>query len=103
MADAVKEQVALYEARWPAGVEATILGDQSKDIRRMVKDLENNILSGLVLVIAVLMFALGFRNATFVGLAIPFSMFIAGLYGLAVNLAVIVAANQDDQSAGNDG
>ena len=37
----------------------------------MVKDLENNILSGLVLVVLVLMFALGFRNALFVGAGDP--------------------------------
>jgi len=76
VADEVKRQVEEESARWPAGVEATVLADQSKDIRRMVNDLENNILSGLVLVVLVLMFALGFRNALFVGLAIPFSMLL---------------------------
>ncbi|MGB5399664.1 MAG: efflux RND transporter permease subunit, partial [Thermoanaerobaculia bacterium] len=95
VADAVKEQVAIYEAKWPGGVEATILGDQSKDIRRMVKDLENNILSGLVLVVIVLMFALNFRNALFVGLAIPFSMLITflavQLWGETLNMVVLFA------------
>jgi len=93
VADAVKEQVAIYEAGWPAGVEATILGDQSKDIRRMVKDLENNILSGLVLVVIVLMFALNFRNALFVGLAIPLSMLMTFLavqmWGVTLNMVVL--------------
>jgi multidrug efflux pump subunit AcrB len=62
---------------WPENVEVVFLGDLSKDVRMMVKDLENNILSGLVLVVLVLMFALGFRNALFVGIAIPFSMLLA--------------------------
>jgi multidrug efflux pump len=65
----------------------------SKDIRRMVADLENNILSGLVLVVLVLMFVLGFRNALFVGLAIPFSMlltFVAiQLSGTTLNMIVL--------------
>ncbi|MCB1035100.1 MAG: efflux RND transporter permease subunit, partial [Acidobacteria bacterium] len=74
VADQVRTLVQEEKERWPAGVTATVLGDQSKDIRRMVRDLENNILSGLVLVVLVLMFVLGLRNAVFVGLAIPFSM-----------------------------
>ena len=76
VADRVKATVDEMRPSWPAGVKASILGDQSKDIRRMVADLENNILSGLVLVVLVLMFALGLRNAVLVGLAIPFSMLL---------------------------
>ncbi|MGB5889337.1 MAG: efflux RND transporter permease subunit, partial [Thermoanaerobaculia bacterium] len=93
VADAVKEQVELARERWPGGVEATVLGDQSKDIRMMVLDLENNILSGLVLVVLVLMVALTFRNALFVGVAIPFSMLITflavQLSGETLNMVVL--------------
>ncbi len=93
VADAVKEQVELSRQQWPGGVEATVLGDQSKDIRMMVLDLENNILSGLVLVVAVLMVALAFRNALFVGVAIPFSMLITflavQLLGVTLNMVVL--------------
>ncbi len=91
--DRVKALVAETEVHWPAGVESIILGDQSKDIRMMVKDLENSILTGLCLVIAVLMFALNFRNALFVGLAIPLSMlmtFLAvSLSGVTLNTVVL--------------
>jgi CzcA family heavy metal efflux pump len=93
VADAVKEQVEISRRRWPQGVEATILGDQSKDIRTMVEDLENNILSGLCLVVAVLMFALSLRNALFVGIAIPFSMLLTflavQLLGVTLNMVVL--------------
>ncbi|HPC84575.1 MAG TPA: efflux RND transporter permease subunit [Thermoanaerobaculaceae bacterium] len=93
VADAVKRVVAEEGARWPAGVQATILGDQSKDIRSMVADLENNILSGLLLVVGVLMFALGLRNAVLVGLAIPFSMLLTfltlQLTGVTLNMIVL--------------
>ena len=77
VADAVRALVERERPAWPENVEVVFLGDLSKDVRMMVKDLENNILSGLVLVVLVLMFALGFRNALFVGLAIPFSMLLA--------------------------
>ncbi|HEX2254406.1 MAG TPA: efflux RND transporter permease subunit, partial [Thermoanaerobaculia bacterium] len=95
VADAVRAVVDEESARWPAGVDATILADQSKDIRRMVLDLENNILSGLVLVVLVLMFVLGFRTALFVGLSIPFSMLITfvviQLSGITLNMIVLFA------------
>jgi len=93
VADAVKVEVEQAQEGWPAGVEVTVLGDMSKDIRRMVADLENNILSGLVLVVLVLMFVLGFRTALFVGLSIPFSMlltFVAiQLSGTTLNMIVL--------------
>ena len=91
--DVVKHRVAETEERWPTGVEAIILGDQSKDIRMMVNDLENSILSGLCLVVVVLMFALNFRNALFVGLAIPLSMLLTFLAvqvsGTTLNMVVL--------------
>lgn len=93
VADLVKLEVEAARDGWPAGVEATLLGDLSKDIRQMVADLENNILSGLVLVVLVLMFVLGFRTALFVGLSIPFSMlltFVAiQLSGTTLNMIVL--------------
>jgi multidrug efflux pump len=93
VADRVKAKVAEAQQAWPAGVGATILGDQSKEIRKMVEDLENNILSGLLLVVVVLMFVLGLRNAVFVGLAIPFSMLLTfiviQLSGNTLNMVVL--------------
>ncbi|HMB55313.1 MAG TPA: efflux RND transporter permease subunit, partial [Thermoanaerobaculia bacterium] len=93
VADLVKLEVEAARPGWPAGVEATLLADASKDIRQMVADLENNILSGLVLVILVLMFVLGFRTALFVGLSIPFSMLITfvaiQLSGTTLNMIVL--------------
>ena len=42
-----------------------------------VDDLVNNIIFGVILVVIVLMFFLGFKNAIFVGFAIPMSMFMS--------------------------
>lgn len=62
---------------FPSGTQVIITGDQSVFVEDLIKDLENNIISGLIFVIAVLLFFLGARNATLVGIAIPLSMFIS--------------------------
>ncbi|MEZ4703342.1 MAG: efflux RND transporter permease subunit, partial [Rhodothermales bacterium] len=62
---------------FPAGTEYVITGDMSVYVKTMLKDLENNIISGLIFVVAVLLFFLGVRNAFLVGIAIPLSMFIS--------------------------
>jgi multidrug efflux pump len=78
---------------WPKGTEVTKLMDQAKDIRNMVADLENNIITGLILVIVVLFFVMGIRNAVLVSLAIPFSMFISfivlSVVGITLNMVVL--------------
>ncbi|HKL88790.1 MAG TPA: efflux RND transporter permease subunit, partial [Salinibacter sp.] len=71
--DAVKSTLDNFD--FPSGTEVLITGDQSENVESLVTDLENNIISGLIFVIAVLLFFLGVRNATLVGIAIPLSMF----------------------------
>ncbi len=79
--------------RLPADVEIAITNDQSQMTRDMVSSLENNIISGVLLVVLVLLFFLGSRNALFVGIAIPLSMFIAfniiGILGYTVNMMIL--------------
>ncbi len=79
-------------ARVPQGVEIAVTLDQAKDIRSMVADLENNILSGLILVVSVLFLFLGLRNSFFVALAIPFSMLLSFsvLQALGITLNMVV-------------
>jgi len=77
VADAVKEELARAEATLPAGTEVTVVGDMSHDIRMMVSELENNIISGLILVVLALMTFLSLRNSFFVAVAIPLSMLLA--------------------------
>jgi multidrug efflux pump len=90
--DAIDELLARVQPTWPKGTEITKLMDKAKDIRHMVADLENNILSGLVLVVFVILFAMGIRNAVLVSLAIPFSMLLsfAVLYALDITLNMVV-------------
>jgi multidrug efflux pump subunit AcrB len=90
--DAIDELLARVQPTWPKGTEITKLMDKAKDIRHMVADLENNILSGLVLVVFVILFAMGIRNAVLVSLAIPFSMLLSFtvLYALDITLNMVV-------------
>ena len=61
----------------PPGIHRTVVMDQSEYVASMIIELENNVLSGFVLVVVVLLIFLGVRNSFFVGLAIPLSMLIA--------------------------
>ena len=77
----------------PAGVRFDLTLDQSDDIFNMVKDLENNILSGLILVVIVLVLFMGFRTSTIVAVAIPLSMLISftviQIMGMTLNMVVL--------------
>ena len=81
------------EEVFPSDLNITITNDQSQMTRDMVSSLENNIISGVILVVLVLLFFLGTRNAMFVGIAIPLSMFmsflILGAFGVTINMMVL--------------
>ncbi|MBD3273802.1 MAG: AcrB/AcrD/AcrF family protein [Candidatus Marinimicrobia bacterium] len=91
--DAVKAIVAEVLPELPPTTGIEITSDQSEQIRDMVSSLENNIIAGLLLVIGVLLFFLGVRNASFVGIAIPLSMFMAfillSIFGITMNMVVL--------------
>ncbi len=77
ISDKVKAIIQKARNEYPPEMNFNLTVDQSDDIRRSNKNLENNIFSGLVLVLLVLLFALGIRNALIVALAIPLSMLIS--------------------------
>jgi len=78
---------------FPSSLNVTISNDQSDITKNLVSDLANNIVFGVILVITVLMFFLGFRNALFVGFAIPMSMLMSfvviGFLGETINTMVL--------------
>ena len=88
----------------PSDLEITISNDQSNLTLNQVSELVNSIIFGILLVVTVLMFFLGFRNALFVGFAIPMSMFMSFmilsalgytmntmvLFGLVMGLGMLV-------------
>ncbi len=62
---------------FPTDLKLTTTNDQSAKTIGQVDDLVNNIIFGIILVVGVLMFFLGFKNALFVGFAIPMSMLMS--------------------------
>jgi multidrug efflux pump len=63
----------------PSGVGISVTNDQSSKTDEMVSNLLNSIIFGVLLVVGVLLFFLGLRNALFVGVAIPLSMLMSFL------------------------
>ncbi len=91
--DGVKAVIEEMQPIFPPTTVVEITSDQAEYVRQMVGSLENNIISGLILVVAVLLFALGVTNASFVGVAIPLSMLISfaviQLFGMTMNMVVL--------------
>ncbi len=89
----VRAVVERVSADWPPEVEVAYTQDRSGDIRSMLGDLQNNILSAILLVMIVIVWAMGWRSAALVGIAIPGS-FLAGILvlsalGFAMNIVVL--------------
>jgi multidrug efflux pump subunit AcrB len=78
---------------FPPDLTVTVANDQSSKTIGQVDDLVNNIIFGIILVVTVLMFFLGFKNALFVGFAIPMSMFmslmILNVMGYTMNTMIL--------------
>lgn len=92
-AEAVRAEVEAMRPLFPPSTEVSITSDQSEDIEEMVMSLQNNIISGLVLIVGVLLFVLGLRTSVFVAVSIPTSMFLSfvvlGLMGVSMNMVVL--------------
>lgn len=89
--DSVREVTSSYTM--PAGLKLTEVTDESDDVRMMVEELENNIVTGFILVILVLLVVMGLRNSLFVALAMPLSMLITFIVlraaGTTLNMIVL--------------
>ncbi|WP_117233663.1 efflux RND transporter permease subunit [Vibrio maerlii] len=91
----VKAVMAEAQTReeWPTNLAVKYTWDESKDVKMMLNDLQNNILSAIILVVIVIIAILGVRTAFLVGVSIPGS-FLTGLlvlsvFGLTVNIIVL--------------
>ena len=78
---------------WPNNLLVKYTWDESKDVKIMLNDLQNNILSAILLVVIVIIAILGARTALLVGISIPGS-FLTGLLmlalsGLTINIVVL--------------
>ena len=78
---------------FPSNLNISKTNDMTNETKTMVSDLENSIILGVILVVVVLLFFLGIRNALFVGIAIPLSMFISfillNMMGVTLNMMVL--------------
>jgi len=92
---AVRAAVEEERRFWPDRIDVTYSQDQSEEIESMLTDLQNNVISAVLLVMIVVVGALGLRTGAFVGVAIPGSfltgMLVLGVMGLTVNIVVLFA------------
>ncbi len=91
--DATRKVVEDLAKDWPSTVKVSFTQDKSKDIRTMLHELQNSVITAVLLVVVIMLTVLGGRASLFIGIAIPASFLtgILGLYlaGLTVNIVVL--------------
>ena len=89
----IKALIEKEKETLPPDVNIAIFNDVSKYTEESVSNLENSVISGVILVILVLLFFLGLRNSLFVGISIPLSMLMGILFlditGTTINMIVL--------------
>ncbi|HUX13333.1 MAG TPA: efflux RND transporter permease subunit [Spirochaetia bacterium] len=93
LAGQIKREIDLLKGELPAGTQVLVTYDESRYIKDMIADLENNMFTGFLLVLLVTIFFLGGRNSLFISLAIPLSMlmsfFVLQMLGVTLNTIVL--------------
>jgi len=93
IAEEIKALVKKKEASFPAGLKVSFTGDQSKNIKNTVHELENGIITGFLLVCVILLASMGLKNALLVATSIPFSFLISfivlSIFGVTMNIVVL--------------
>jgi len=88
-----KEKIEKFQKTAPKGLVYTVTLDYSQDIKVMVDDLENNMITALILVLAILFVALSFKTAVLVSTAIPFSLMLTFIslkaFDITLNMIVL--------------
>jgi multidrug efflux pump len=91
----VKRVIATEQAYWPPDLDIIASRDKSKDVNDMLTELQNNVLSAVLLVFIVIIGILGIRSALLVGVAIPGSFLLGilliGSFGVTINMMVLFA------------
>ena len=91
--DEVKSIIKRLEKDYNEDVKFSILSDQGERVQQIVTDLENNIITGFILVFLVLLLVMGISNALLVAVAIPLSflvsMIILNVMGFTLNIVVL--------------
>jgi len=94
--DKIKAIIAdMQKTKLPSNLIVEVTGDQSRNTRNTVNELNNTIILGFIFVTIVLMFFMGLINALFVALSVPLSMAIAFIFlpfiGFTMNMLVMFA------------
>ncbi len=93
ISDEVKRITAEEQEKLPEGIKLDVSNDQSRFVTRMVKELENSIITGMFLVVMSLFMFFGFKNSLLISTAIPLSMFIGfvvlSALGITLNMVVL--------------
>jgi multidrug efflux pump len=91
--DEIKTITAEFESLLPEGAVVSFSQDKSKDIRQLLMDLQNSVLTAVILVFIVILYALSGRASILIGLAIPASFLMGilalSMMGYTVNLVVL--------------
>ena len=91
--DAVKVAIDTLKKQWPATLDVQFLQDKSVFIKQMLNDLQNAVVTAVILVTVIILFFLGGRASIFIGIAVPFSFLVGilGLHmaGLTMNIVVL--------------
>lgn len=91
----VRRVVDEMSVDWPETVRIDYSQDQSEFIEMMLHDLENHVVTAVVLVMMVVVGVLGLRTAFLVGVAVPGSflsaILVLHLFGMTVNMVVLFA------------
>jgi HAE1 family hydrophobic/amphiphilic exporter-1 len=89
VATAARKELNRLKSTLPAGADAAILFDSSKEITRSINNVLNNLLLGSVLAIIVLfLFLRRIRATAFVAFAIPLSVFFALFFMFIIGFSV---------------
>ena len=93
--DKIKALIEEDRRSWPAGISIVASRDKSKDVHRMLSNLQNSVISAVLLVFIIIIGILGFRAASLVGVSIPGS-FLLGIivitsFGITINMMVLFA------------
>ena len=89
---AARAVIADHRSRWPASLEVDFMQDKAEDVRQLLGDLQNNVLTAVVLVLIVVIGALGLRSGVLTGLAIPgaFLTGVLALWALGSDMNIVV-------------
>lgn len=85
--DDVRALLKDIPAQYP-GLKTTVYFDQSREIKKRIKELQTNALFGIIAVFLILWVSMGLRNAAFVSVGIPVSFLVTFIFMRMLGLSI---------------